>query len=56
MGRTEKRDIKTCNILCFTESWLTDDIKNIQLAGYTLYRQGRTAASGKTRGGDDVFM
>jgi hypothetical protein len=29
-----QRDIN-CNILCFTESWLNDDIKNIQL-GYTL--------------------
>ena len=33
------------------DSWLNDDIINIQLAGYTLYGQGRTAASGKTRGG-----
>jgi hypothetical protein len=28
-----------------------DDIKNIQLVGYTLYWQDRTAASGKTQGG-----
>jgi hypothetical protein len=45
-----QQDIKNGNILCFTESWPNDDIKNIQLAGYTLYRQDRTAASGKTRG------
>jgi hypothetical protein len=44
-----QRDIKNCKILCFTESWLNDDIKNIQLVGYALYRQVRTAASGKTR-------
>ena len=44
-------DIKNCNIFCFTESWLNDDNINIQLTGYTLYRQDRTAASGKTRGG-----
>ena len=54
MGWTEStyilRDIKNCNILCFTELWLNNDINNIQLAGYTLYRQDRTAASGKTRG------
>ena len=31
-----QRDIKNCNILCFTKSWLNDDIKNIQLADYTL--------------------
>ena len=42
-----QRDIKNCNVLCFTELWLNDDIKNIQLVGYTLYQQDRTAASGK---------
>ena len=46
-----QRDIKNCNILCFTELWLNNDINNIQRAGYTPYRQDRTAASGKTRGG-----
>ena len=44
-------DIQNCNILRFMESWLNDDTVNIQVAGYTLYRQDRTAASGKTRGG-----
>ena len=34
-----QRDIQNCNILCFTESWLNDDTINIQLSGYTLYRQ-----------------
>ena len=43
-------DIKNCNILCFMELWLNDDNTNIQLAGYTMYLQHRTAASGKTRG------
>ena len=42
-------DIKNCNILCFKESWLNDAM-DIQLAGYTLHRQDRTAHSGKTRG------
>ena len=51
-----QRDIKNCNILCFTESWLNDDMNNIQLAGYTLYRQDRTAASGKTSGGLCIFV
>ena len=45
-----QRDIKNCNILCSTESWLNDDM-DIQLAGYTLHRQDRTAHSGKTRVG-----
>ena len=43
-------DIKNCNSLCFMESWLNDDM-DIQLAGYTLHRQDRTALSGKTTGG-----
>ena len=43
-----QRDIKSGNILCITELWLNDDNINI-LAGYTMYRQDRTAASGKTR-------
>jgi hypothetical protein len=39
-------DINNWNILCFTESWLNNDMNNIQLVGYTLYRQDETAASG----------
>jgi hypothetical protein len=42
---------KNCNIICFTKSWLNDDMKNIELAGFTLYRQDRTETYGKTRGG-----
>ena len=38
-----QQDIKNCNILCFTESWLNDDIENIQLVGYMLHRLNRTA-------------
>ena len=48
---TFQRDIKNCNILCFTELGLTDDMDNIQLAGFSVHRQDRTAASDKTRGG-----
>ena len=40
-----QRDIQNCNILCFTESWL-----NNNMAEYMLIRQDRTAASCKTRG------
>jgi hypothetical protein len=46
-----QRDIQNCNLICFTESWRNDNIINIQLSGYMLYRQDRTAASFKTRGG-----
>jgi hypothetical protein len=52
LGRLNyQQDIKNCIFLCFMESWLNDDNINIQLAGYTMYWQDRTAASGKTRGG-----
>ena len=42
---------KNCNILCFTGSWLNDDMENKQLAGFSVHCQDRTAASGKTMGG-----
>ena len=35
----------------FYESCLNDDINNIQLAGFTLHRQDRTAIVSNTRGG-----
>ena len=49
-------DIKNCNILCFTESCLNDDMNNIHLAGFKLFRQNRTAASGKTRGWRSMYI
>jgi hypothetical protein len=49
-------DIKNGNILCFTESWLNEDIINIQLAGYTLYWEDRTEASGKGGGGLCIYI
>jgi hypothetical protein len=48
---TYQRDIKNCNILCFTELWLTDDTDNIELVGLSMHRQDRGATSGMTRGG-----
>ena len=48
-------DIKNCNILCFTESWLNDDM-NIQLAGYMLHRQDRTAHDKTREGGLCIFL
>ena len=50
------RDIKNCNILCFTESWVNDDMDNIQLAGLTQHRLDRTAHSGKMRGVRSVYI
>ena len=49
-----QRDIKNCNILCFTVSWLNDDM-DIQLAGYTLHRQDRTAQD-EDEGGLCIFV
>ena len=46
-----QRDIKNCNLLCLTESWLNDDTNNIELAGFSMHRQNREAMSSKTRGG-----
>jgi hypothetical protein len=40
---SHQQDIKNCNILCFTESWLNDDTDNIQLAGFSVPRQDKTA-------------
>ena len=43
-------DIKNCNNLCFTESWLNDDTDHIELAGFSIH-QDRVVKSGKTKGG-----
>ena len=40
-----------CYILCFTETWLNDDMDNIHRAGFSVHQQDRAATSGKTRGG-----
>ena len=31
-------DIKNCNILCFTETWLNEETDNIELAGFSTHR------------------
>jgi hypothetical protein len=46
-----QRDIKNCNILCFTKLWLNDNTDNIELAGFSMHPQDRESTSGKTRGG-----
>ena len=45
-----QRDIINC-ILCFTETWLNDNMANTELAGFSFSWQDRAAMSGKTRGG-----
>ena len=46
-----QRNIRNCNILCFTESWLNDDTENIELAVFSVHRQDRAATSGVMKGG-----
>ncbi|KAK1802517.1 hypothetical protein P4O66_021800 [Electrophorus voltai] len=48
-----QRDIRDCNLLCFTESWLNPAVPNhaIQPAEFfSVHRMDRTADSGKSRG------
>ena len=44
-------DIKNCNSVCFIESWLNDDMDNVELEGFSIPRQNRETTSGKTRSG-----
>ncbi|KAK1784814.1 hypothetical protein P4O66_003478 [Electrophorus voltai] len=54
-----QRDIRDCNLLCFTESWLNPAVPNhaIQPAEFfSVHRMDRTADSGKSRGGRVCVM
>ncbi|KAK1796931.1 hypothetical protein P4O66_000895 [Electrophorus voltai] len=54
-----QRDIRDCNLLCFTESWLNPAVPNhiIQPAEFfSVHRMDRTADSGKSRGGGVCVM
>ncbi|KAK1795700.1 hypothetical protein P4O66_001020 [Electrophorus voltai] len=54
-----QRDIRHCNLLCFTESWLNPAVPNhaIQPAEFfSVHRMDRTADSGKSRGGGVCVM
>ena len=46
---------RVCTVPKSFELWLKDDVNNIQLAGYILYRQDRTATSDKA-GGDGLCI
>jgi hypothetical protein len=49
-----QRDIRDCNILCSTETWLAGDMlsKSVQLTGFSVYRTDRNKhLSGKKKGG-----
>lgn len=49
--------LSNCNILCFSETWLSDKIlpMGIQLDGFSIHRADRTVESGKLKGGG-VFL
>ena len=54
-----KRDIRDCNVHCFTETWLTRDMlsESVQPAGFFMHRADRNKRpSGKTKGGGACLM
>ncbi len=54
-----QRDIRDCNILCLTESWLTPTVPNTAVMpsdNFSLLRMDRTAEAGKNKGGGVCFM
>ncbi len=54
-----QRDIRDCNILCLTETWLTPSVPDTAVTpsdNFYVLRMDRTAESGKTKGGGVCFM
>ncbi len=52
-------DIKDCNILCLTETWLTPMVPDTTVTpsdNFSVLRMDRTAEAGKTKGGGVCFM
>ncbi len=52
-------DIRFCNILCLTETWLTPSIRDTAVRpsdNFSVLRMDRTAEAGKTTGGGVCFM
>ena len=47
-----QRDIRNCCVLAFVETWLIPEISDTAVtpSGFSIYRQDRTADSGKRRG------
>ena len=50
-------EYRNSSLICLTETWLTetDPDSSVDVAGYTLIRNDRTANSGKTRGVEFVL-
>ncbi len=52
-------DIRDCNILCLTETWLTPSVPDNAVMpsdNFSVLRMDRTAEAGKTKGGGVCFM
>ncbi len=53
------RDIRDCNILCLTETWLTPTVPDTAVTpsdNFSVLRMDRTAEARKTKGGGVCFM
>ncbi|KAL0146840.1 hypothetical protein M9458_057779, partial [Cirrhinus mrigala] len=56
---TFQRDVRDCNILCFTETWLTPTVPDRVVTpsdSFLVFRMDRMAESNKTKGGGVCFM
>ncbi len=54
-----QRDIRDCNILCLTETWLTPSVPDTAVTlsdNFSVLRMDRTAEAGKTKGSGVCFM
>ncbi len=54
-----QRDIRDCNILCLTETWLTPMVPDTAVTpsdNFSVLRMDRTAEAGKNKGGGVCFM
>ncbi len=54
-----QRDIRDCNIICLTETWLTPTVPDNAVTpsdNFSVLRMDRTAEAGKTKGGGVCFF
>ncbi len=54
-----QRDIRECNILCLTETWLTPSVPDTSVTpsdNFSVLRMDGTAEAGKSKGGGVCFM
>ncbi len=54
-----QRDIRDCNIICLTETWLTPSVPVTAVTpsdNFSVLRMDRTAEAGKSKGGGVCFM